>query len=166
VTRRSTPRPTGGIHQSATYDYKIHHPLPTVRENLVYGQWKRADNNGRFERAVGRTAILACRRSPQACEQQGEIQLTTGGDTLSPFLRQIVAGRHIMATGTVKWFNQSFILPENGGGRCLRPHFRRGEQAGLTILNDGQKVSFDVGQDGRGKTSAINLKAGRPPQHQ
>jgi cold shock protein len=67
-----------------------------------------------------------------------------------------------MAVGTVKWFNPQkgfgFILPENGGADVF-VHISAVEQAGLTTLNDGQKVSFDVGQDRRGKTSAINLKA-------
>jgi CspA family cold shock protein len=66
-----------------------------------------------------------------------------------------------MAAGTVKWFNPQkgfgFILPENGGADVF-VHISAVEQAGLTTLNDGQKVSFDVGQDRRGKTSAINLK--------
>jgi CspA family cold shock protein len=68
-----------------------------------------------------------------------------------------------MAVGTVKWFNPQkgfgFILPENGGADVF-VHISAVEQAGLTTLNDGQKISFDVGQDRRGKTSAINLKAG------
>ena len=66
-----------------------------------------------------------------------------------------------MAVGTVKWFNPQkgfgFILPEDGGADVF-VHISAVEQAGLTTLNDGQKVSFDVGQDRRGKTSAINLK--------
>jgi CspA family cold shock protein len=66
-----------------------------------------------------------------------------------------------MAIGTVKWFNPQkgfgFILPEDGGADVF-VHISAVEQAGLTTLNDGQKVSFDVGQDRRGKTSAINLK--------
>ena len=68
-----------------------------------------------------------------------------------------------MTVGTVKWFNPQksfgFILPE-GGGVDVFVHISAVEQAGLATLNDGQKVSFDVGQDRRGKTSAINLKAG------
>jgi cold shock protein len=66
-----------------------------------------------------------------------------------------------MAVGTVKWFNPQkgfgFIQPEDGGADVFI-HISAVEQAGLTTLNDGQKVSFDVGQDRRGKTSAINLK--------
>ena len=68
-----------------------------------------------------------------------------------------------MTVGTIKWFNPQkgfgFILPE-GGGVDVFVHISAVEQAGLATLNDGQKVSFDVGQDRRGKTSSINLKAG------
>ena len=68
-----------------------------------------------------------------------------------------------MPVGTVKWFNPQrgygFIVPEDGGADVF-VHISAVEQAGLATLNDGQKVSFDVGQDRSGKTSAINLKAG------
>ena len=73
-----------------------------------------------------------------------------------------VAGKHIMAVGTVKWFNPQkgfgFILPESGGADVF-VHISAVEKAGLATLSDGQKVSFDVGADRSGKMSAINLKA-------
>ena len=54
-----------------------------------------------------------------------------------------------MAVGTVKWFNPQkgfgFIQPEDGGADVF-VHISAVEQAGLTTLNDGQKVSFDVGR--------------------
>jgi CspA family cold shock protein len=68
-----------------------------------------------------------------------------------------------MAVGTIKWFNPDrgfgFIVPEDGGADVF-VHISAVEEAGLATLNDGQKVSFDIGQDRRGKTAAINLKAG------
>jgi cold shock protein len=68
-----------------------------------------------------------------------------------------------MTVGTIKWFNPQkgfgFILPEDGGADVF-VHISAVEQAGLATLSEGQKVSFDVGADRRGKTSAINLKAG------
>ncbi len=65
-----------------------------------------------------------------------------------------------MATGTVKWFNTAkgfgFIEPDDGS-RDAFVHISAVERAGLTSLNDGQKVSFDL-QPGRdGKSSAENL---------
>jgi CspA family cold shock protein len=69
---------------------------------------------------------------------------------------------HIMAVGTVKWFNPTkgfgFIQPQDGG-KDVFVHISAVEQAGLKTLNDGQTVSFELEQGRQGKTSAINLKA-------
>jgi CspA family cold shock protein len=66
-------------------------------------------------------------------------------------------------TGTVKWFNNQkgfgFIQPENGGNDVF-VHISAVERAGLSTLNEGQKVSFDVVADRRsGKSAAENLRA-------
>jgi len=67
-----------------------------------------------------------------------------------------------MASGTVKWFNGTkgfgFIQPDNGG-KDVFVHITAVQAAGLTGLNDGQKVTFEVIQE-RGKESASNLKLG------
>ena len=65
-------------------------------------------------------------------------------------------------SGVVKWFNPTkgfgFIKPE-GGGQDVFVHISAVEQAGLSGLNEGQTVAFDLEQDRRsGKTSATNLK--------
>ncbi|MCB1545857.1 MAG: cold-shock protein [Rhodoblastus sp.] len=67
-----------------------------------------------------------------------------------------------MANGTVKWFNAQkgfgFIQPEDGA-KDVFVHISAVEQAGLTGLSDGQKVSFELVTDRRsGKVSAGNLK--------
>jgi CspA family cold shock protein len=64
--------------------------------------------------------------------------------------------------GVVKWFNPTkgfgFIKPEDGG-QDIFVHISAVEQAGLSGLNEGQTVNFDLEQDRRsGKTSATNLK--------
>ncbi len=66
-----------------------------------------------------------------------------------------------MAIGTVKWFNSmkgfGFIEPE-GGGKDAFVHISAVERAGLTGLDEGQRVEFEL-QPGRdGKSSAENLK--------
>lgn len=66
-----------------------------------------------------------------------------------------------MPTGTVKWFNSTkgfgFIAPD-GGGKDVFVHISAVERAGLTGLNDNQKVSYDL-QSGRdGRESAGDLK--------
>jgi len=66
-----------------------------------------------------------------------------------------------MASGTVKWFNSQkgygFIQP-TGGGRDVFVHISAVERAGLSSLNEGQHVEFEI-EDNRGKTSAVNLRA-------
>lgn len=66
-----------------------------------------------------------------------------------------------MANGTVKWFNATkgygFIAPE-GGGNDVFVHVTAVEKAGLSGLNDGQKISFEEEANAKGKTSAVQLK--------
>ena len=68
-----------------------------------------------------------------------------------------------MNTGTVKWFNNQkgfgFIQPANGGNDVF-VHISSVERAGMSTLNEGQKVSFDIVADRRtGKSAAENLRA-------
>jgi len=63
----------------------------------------------------------------------------------------------------VKWFNSQkgfgFIAPENGDNDIF-VHISAVERAGMGILNEGQKVSFDIVADRRsGKSAAENLRA-------
>jgi CspA family cold shock protein len=68
-----------------------------------------------------------------------------------------------MNKGTVKWFDNrkgfGFIQPE-AGGKDVFVHISAVERAGLSTLNEGQQVSFDVVADRRtGKSAAENLRA-------
>ena len=70
--------------------------------------------------------------------------------------------RVTMTIGTVKVFNTTkgygFIEPEDGTKDAF-VHISAVERSGLTTLNEGQKVSYDL-QSGRdGKMSATNIKA-------
>lgn len=66
-----------------------------------------------------------------------------------------------MATGTVKWFNPTkgfgFIEPENGSNDVF-VHISAVERAGLSSLNEGQKVSYEMQTGQNGKSSAEDLK--------
>jgi CspA family cold shock protein len=65
-----------------------------------------------------------------------------------------------MANGIVKWFNPTkgfgFIQPEQGGSDVF-VHISAVERAGLSTLNEGARVSYELTTE-KGKTSAINLK--------
>ena len=67
-----------------------------------------------------------------------------------------------VATGTVKWFNATkgfgFIQPD-AGGKDVFVHISAVEKAGLSNLNEGAKVSYEVVAN-RGKESAENLRVG------
>jgi cold shock protein len=68
-----------------------------------------------------------------------------------------------MNKGTVKWFNNQkgfgFIQPD-AGGKDIFVHISAVERAGLSTLNEGQKVSFEVVADRQtGKSAAENLCA-------
>jgi CspA family cold shock protein len=58
-----------------------------------------------------------------------------------------------MATGTVKWFNESkgfgFIAPDDGGDD-LFVHFSAIQGSGFKTLNEGQKVSYETEQGPKG----------------
>lgn len=66
----------------------------------------------------------------------------------------------IMPIGTVKFFNESkgygFIAPE-GGGNDAFVHISAVERAGMSTLTQDQRVSYELEEDQRGKTSAVNL---------
>jgi len=67
-----------------------------------------------------------------------------------------------MATGTVKWFNSQkgygFIQPDDGG-KDVFVHISAVQRAGLSGLNEGQKISYELAQDKRsGKSSADQLR--------
>jgi cold shock protein len=68
-----------------------------------------------------------------------------------------------MTTGTVKWFNGQkgfgFIQPDDGG-KDVFVHISAVERAGMSSLNEGQKVSYEAVADRKtGKSSAENLRA-------
>lgn len=66
-----------------------------------------------------------------------------------------------MPVGTVKFFNTDkgfgFIQPE-GGGTDSFVHISSVEKSGMTTLNEGQRVSYDIEQDARGRSNAVNLQ--------
>ena len=78
-------------------------------------------------------------------------------------IRGLILEKRKMATGTVKWFNATkgygFIQPA-GGGKDVFVHISAVERAGLSTLNEGQAIEFEIVEN-RGKSSAENLKVSR-----
>ncbi|MDQ8022153.1 cold-shock protein [Uliginosibacterium sp. H1] len=62
-----------------------------------------------------------------------------------------------MATGIVKWFNDSkgfgFITPD-GGGDDLFAHFSEIQAGGFRSLKEGQRVEFEVKQGPKGRQAS------------
>jgi cold shock protein len=79
-----------------------------------------------------------------------------------PSLSCFSLGERDVAIGIVKWFNATkgygFIQPE-AGGKDVFVHISAVERAGLSSLNEGAKVSYEVVAN-RGKESAENLRIG------
>lgn len=67
-----------------------------------------------------------------------------------------------MPIGTVKFFNEDkgfgFIQPEDGGSDAF-VHISAVQMAGMQTLSRDQRVSYELEQDKRGKTSAVNLQS-------
>ena len=65
-----------------------------------------------------------------------------------------------MPTGTVKWFNTEkgygFIAPDDGGSDVF-VHITAVEQAGLVVLSENQRVSYEIKPARSGKTAAQDL---------
>lgn len=67
-----------------------------------------------------------------------------------------------MAIGTVKFFNAQrgygFVQPQDGS-KDVFVHISAVERAGMSTLNEGQKISFDEERGRDGRTSAVNIQA-------
>lgn len=70
--------------------------------------------------------------------------------------------RGLMPSGTVKWFNPAkgfgFITPDDGGTDVFL-HISAVERSGIGTPREGQRVSYDLERDRRGRASATNLRA-------
>ena len=66
-----------------------------------------------------------------------------------------------MPTGIVKWFNPTkgygFIQPQDGS-KDVFVHISAVERAGLSTLNEGQRIEYELQTGRNGKTSAENLR--------
>ena len=62
-----------------------------------------------------------------------------------------------MATGTVKWFNESKgygFIAQDAGGSDVFVHFSAIQGSGFRTLAEGQKVTFEIQQGPKGPQAA------------
>ena len=65
-----------------------------------------------------------------------------------------------MTTGKIKWFNpaKGYGFIENDiGGKDVFLHASALEKAGIETLQEGQAISFEIGEN-KGRENAINIK--------
>ena len=65
-----------------------------------------------------------------------------------------------MSKGKIKWFNPTKgygFIENEAGGKDVFLHISALEQAGIDNLEEGQAVSFEIGEN-RGKENAINIQ--------
>jgi cold shock protein len=107
---------------------------------------------------LGRSASVARRCQAGAWP----LNQTRQDDLAKAHWRDSGLKEYSMATGTVKWYNETkgygFIQPDNGG-KDVFVHATALERAGMRGLAEGQKISYEVEADRRtGKESATNLQ--------
>ena len=64
-----------------------------------------------------------------------------------------------MSNGKIKWFNPTKgygFIENEAGGKDVFLHVSALEQAGIDTLEEGEAVSFEIG-DNRGRENAINI---------
>ncbi len=64
-----------------------------------------------------------------------------------------------MSNGKIKWFNPTKgygFIENDAGGKDVFLHVSALEQSGIDTLEEGEAVSFEIG-DNRGKENAINI---------
>lgn len=66
-----------------------------------------------------------------------------------------------MTTGIVKWFNSSkgfgFIQPDQGGADVF-VHISAVERAGMTSLQEGQKIGYELERDQRSGKMSVGIR--------
>ncbi|KQY99640.1 cold-shock protein [Pseudolabrys sp. Root1462] len=80
---------------------------------------------------------------------------------MKPWSSRVSQKRELsVPTGTVKWFNPTkgygFVQPQSGG-KDVFVHISAVERAGLSTLNEGAVIEYEVVTN-KGKESAENIK--------
>ena len=65
-----------------------------------------------------------------------------------------------MATGKIKWFNPNKgygVIENDAGGKDVFLHISALEEAGIDTLQEGEAITFEIGEN-RGKENATSIK--------
>ncbi len=108
----------------------------------------------------------SARRRPSGEAKSGgasrPLNAPKSGSPVRPIARAAAPKRSSVPAGTVKWFNEAkgfgFVEPD-GGGKDVYFHISEGEGDRPGTPQEGQRVSFDVERDERGRLSARNWRA-------
>jgi CspA family cold shock protein len=121
------------------------------------------DRNGRISATnieIEGEPLPVTSRPPR--EREGGFGAGGFGDRPRPMRRDVepvTNGERV--EGTVKFFNNQkgfgFIQREDGGPDAF-VHISAVERAGLNGLNEGQRLSFELEEDRRGKQAAVKLQ--------
>jgi len=159
-------RPGAHAHGFIRHRRTFYRALSTGPTYLPFSWFRRRCavlNNDRKIGLIAGNAHKSCcaprsARKPAAAARPVTVLVVLGRD---PYGARWTVERLTMATGTVKWFNPTkgygFIQPSGGGGKDVFVHISAVERAGLSSLNEGQTVEYEI-ESNRGKESAVNLK--------
>jgi len=161
---RQAQRGRDGFSSAAAISFSGDHAHRGEQEMMVDG-----DNGGRHCKNIdaslcygGRLRRFVC--FPRARDRALDLLPFQCRDlTRHPALDdgRVVSKERTMASGTVKWFNAQkgygFIQPEDGS-KDVFVHISAVERAGLSQLNENQKVTYELERGQQGKTSAVNLQ--------
>jgi CspA family cold shock protein len=121
------------------------------------------DSLAEFERTAG--AALGVTGPASAGPATPASKVSEGGAgrpaaSAIPLIADRSGAEAVMATGTVKWFSlqKGFGFIVNAAtGKDVFVHISAVEKAGLTKLNEGQQIEFEL-EENRGKATAANLR--------
>jgi ATP-dependent RNA helicase RhlE len=102
------------------------------------------------------------RAGKERLERRGRTAAAGSSNKRKRSSRSKLQRRSLMPSGTLKWFNPAkgfgFIEPDDGS-KDVFLHISAVERSGMGTPREGQRVSYDIERDQRGRVSASNLRS-------